>query len=126
MQQDDFDFDENDPKNQEFTGIHRYYPWKPYSYWRIEGILRNYFGWALTQINQGYKANRRPGYQGLYRVYEIETGKTVCDCASVYSMRKFLASFDFPEREPEVQRNEKAAAFLAAVERLREDTNELL
>ena len=101
------------------TGARRVYDWQPYSYWRIEAIFRNYFGWAFVQINRGYKANRRPGYQGLYRVYEIESGKTVCECTSVYAMQKFLASYDFPMEEPKDLRNAKAAAFLEAVEELR-------
>lgn len=69
---------------------------KPYTFWRIKQILDRDYHYELVNLFQGYKSNRRPGYRELYRIVDIDTGKTVIDVASLNGLRYVLTKEGYP------------------------------
>ena len=93
----------------------QHYDWLPYSYWRVITLLRDHYGLEVENLWQGYKSNRRPGYQELYRLKDISTGEIVVPMTNMRTMQQFLAHQGFPQYAPKVKRNPGAVAFLEAV-----------
>lgn len=85
----------------EITGeikLRRVYDYKPYTYNRIKRILDE-LGIEMIHLNQGYKANRRPGFCERYDLVECATGKRIANAVSLETCRRVLAKFDFPEKD---------------------------
>lgn len=61
------------------VGLSRVYDYMPYTYHRIVRVFETSLGWKLENIYQDYKANRRFGYQELYRVVDINTADIYTD-----------------------------------------------
>ena len=98
------------------TGLVQRYDWIPYGYWRVITLLRDHYRLEVENLWQGYKSNRRPGYQELYRLKDISTGEIVVPITNMRTMQQFLAHQGFPQYAPKVKRNPGAVAFLEAVD----------
>lgn len=85
----------NDSQNIEAL-LHRVSDYRPYTFHRLNRILKENYGCKLENIWQGYKANRRPGYQELYRIVTISDGTTVVDCVTLEKLRHVFANEDYP------------------------------
>ena len=102
------------------AGLHRIYDQLPYSFYRLQRILKQH-GMRMENIWQGYKANRRPNYHELYRIIRISDGVIIHTCISLDGLRKFFAKWDFPledeysMHDASSRRNKGAQAFLDAV-----------
>lgn len=101
--------------------LKRIYDYKPYTFHRIKRILEQDFGYRLENIYQGYKANRSPFYQELYRLVQIHDNQVIVERVSLNQLRRFLAQRDYPlydEKSVHTERNSKAEAFLNIVDQL--------
>ena len=87
-------------KDSEVPGLHRIYLYKNYSYHRIKRIFRDNFNIEMVYINQGYKANRRPGFCERYDLVEADTREVVAKFVTLDQCRRVLAYYyDFPEED---------------------------
>lgn len=87
------------PVNGEIQ-LHRIYPYRPYTYHRIKRIFLKYFNIELVYINQGYKANRRPGFRERYDLVEADTREVIVKFVTLDQCRRVLAYYyDFPEED---------------------------
>ena len=94
--------DSNDKgtNNSEVPELHRIYLYKNYSYHRIKRILKNEFNVEMVFINQGYKANRKPGYCERYDLVEADTREVVAKFVTLDQCRRVLAYYyDLPEED---------------------------
>ena len=94
--------DSNDKgtNDSEVPGLYRIYLYKNYSYHRIKRIFRDSFNIEMVYINQGYKANRRPGFCERYDLVEADTREVVAKFVTLDQCRRVLAYYyDFPEED---------------------------
>ena len=71
-------------------------PVLPYSFWRIQRILKRDYHCRLENIWQGYKANRRPNYCEIYRIINEDTNEVEVERATLYGLRKLLTEENYP------------------------------
>ena len=77
-------------------GSHKEPSWvRPYTYFRLMRILQE-TGFKAEVIWQGYKAQRRKGYQECYRIIRLADGKTVVEGITLDSLRRLFTSLGFP------------------------------
>lgn len=94
------DSNDKETNDSEVPGLHRIYLYKNYSYHRIKRIFRDSFNIEMVYINQGYKANRRPGYCERYDLVEADTREVVAKYVTLDQCRRVLAYYyDFPEED---------------------------
>ncbi len=95
------DLYEEEPENliSEVAGLHRIYLYRPYTYHRIRRILLKYFNIEMVYLNQGYKANRKPGFCERYDLVEKDTREVIAKFVSLDQCRRVLAYYDFPEED---------------------------
>ena len=88
------------PLAGESFGLHRVYPYRPYTYNRIKRIFRDYFGIEIVHLNQECKANRRLGFCERYNLVEADTREVVAKFVSLDQCRRVLAYYyDLEEDE---------------------------
>ncbi len=71
-------------------------PVLPYSFWRIQRILKRDYHYRMENIWQGYKANRRPNYYELYRIIDEDTNTVVVEKATLNGLRRLLTEENYP------------------------------
>lgn len=103
------------------TGFIQTYDWLPYGYWRVITLLRDYYNLEVVNIWQGYKSNRRPGYQELYQLVDCDTKEVIVPLTCMRTMQQFLAHQGFAQYSPKVKRHDGCERFLALLEHLREE-----
>ena len=102
---DDYDISDSNSGKWEFSvdgevKLHRIYTYRPYTYHRIKRIFNDYFNIEMVYINQGYKANRRPGFCERYDLVEKDTREVIAKFVSLDQCRRVLAYYyDFPEED---------------------------
>ncbi len=102
---DDYDISDSNSGKWEFSvdgeiKLHRIYTYRPYTYHRIKRIFNDYFNVEMVYINQGYKANRRPGFCERYDLVEKDTREVIAKFVSLDQCRRVLAYYyDFPEED---------------------------
>lgn len=70
--------------------------YRPYTYHRLNRILKESYGCKLKEIWQGYKANRRPRYKQLYQIVTIDENQVICDRTTLDGLRAVFAQMDYP------------------------------
>lgn len=75
---------------------HRVASFLPYTFHRLNRILKDYYGCKLEEVWQGYKANRKPGYKQLYNIVTIDEGRVICSNLTLDQMRSIFAQMDYP------------------------------
>lgn len=83
----------------------------PYTFWRIQRILKRDYHYRMEKIQQGYKANRSPYYREYYRIINMDTDELVCPKASLNGLRDLLTQEGYPLHD-EDDRNIGADNFL--------------
>lgn len=102
---DDYDISDLNSRKWEFSAdgeikLHRVYTYRPYTYHRIKRIFNDYFNIEMVYLNQGYKANRRPGFCERYDLVEKDTREVIAKFVSLDQCRRVLAYYyDFPEED---------------------------
>ena len=102
---DDYDISDSNSGKWKFSvdgevKLHRIYTYRPYTYHRIKRIFNDYFNIEMVYINQGYKANRRPGFCERYDLVEKDTREVIAKFVSLDQCRRVLAYYyDFPEED---------------------------
>ncbi len=102
---DDYDISDSNSGKWEFSvdgeiKLHRIYTYRPYTYHRIKRIFNDYFNVEMVYINQGYKANRRPGFCERYDLVEKDTREVIAKFVSLDQCRRVLAYYyNFPEED---------------------------
>ena len=75
---------------------HRIYDYHPYTYHRMNRILKEHYGCKLEKIWQGYKANRKEGYKELYNIVTVSDGMVVAERITLDRLRHVFANADYP------------------------------
>lgn len=104
-------FDEN-------AKLTRIYDYLPYTFWRIQRILDQVYSCRLENIWQGYKANRRPRYQEIYKVISNYDDEVILNGVCLDTLRRLFARENIPLHDEKNPRNPKAEKFLEMVEQL--------
>lgn len=68
----------------------------PYTFHRLNRILKDYYGCKLEEVWQGYKANRKPGYKQIYNIVTIDEGSVICSNLTLDHLRSIFAQMDYP------------------------------
>lgn len=63
---------------------------KKYTYWRIRRILSADYDCTLEQVQQGYKANRKPNFVLLYNLIDNKNGNVLAERITLNALRKIL------------------------------------
>lgn len=98
----------------------RVYDWLPYGYWRVVTLFREHYNLEVENIWQGYKSNRRPGYQELYRLVDCDTKEVIVPLTCMRKMQQFLAHQGFPQYAPKVKRHKGCVHFMEVLAQLME------
>ena len=76
--------------------VHMVYDYHPYTYHRMNRILKEHYGCKLEKIWQGYKANRKEGYKELYNIVTVSDGMIVAERITLDRLRHVFANADYP------------------------------
>lgn len=93
------------------------YDWLPYTYNRIEAILRDYYNCELID-NTGYKEGRyNPYFRKRYRIVELTTREVINVNVYLDDLRHFFANHNIPLHKEDIpvhkrERNQGAETFI--------------
>lgn len=76
-----------------------YYPYQPYSFWRIKEVMSKDYGLELVN-NSGYKQCRY-GKKNTYNLVDQETKKIVLNDVTLDGLRVHLANNSYPLKDNE-------------------------
>lgn len=68
----------------------------PYSFWRIQRILKQDYDCRLEKVMQGYKANRKYGYVEKYNLIRNSDDKILLEWIKLDGLRKILGEAGYP------------------------------
>lgn len=96
------------------------YDYLPYSYNRIEVILREYYNCELID-NTGYKEGRyNPNFKKHYKIVELTTKEVINEKIYLDDLRYYFASKNIPLHKEDIpvhkrERNKGSEAFINAL-----------
>lgn len=92
----DYDYDFGTKTASGELPLHYVSTYLPYTFHRLNRILKESYGCKLEEIWQGYKANRKQGYKQKYQIITLEEEKVICFCITLDQLRAVFAQMDYP------------------------------